>query len=278
MSVLGFALHRDPDLQARIVTSIGESLPGVGAVLTDNLAKVQEHRQSTGVIGLAGLLLAGFGGIDAIRASLRVMWHQDPRVGNIVRTKLQDLVTLAGLGATLLASFGVTAVGAGLLGGRLGGVADRVVALLFGLAADTALFVYLFRRLPRIAWPWRRVLRGALFGAVGFTVLKLLATSYVGRTTTRSTELYGALGAVIGVLVGINLIARLVMFTAAWTVTEPGSDDVLPSATGDLTQSPHDSRGGWHRLSRAIDRVGAAPARPRGAGAEPGREGQPVRR
>ena len=35
----------------------------------------------------------------------------------------------------------------------------------------------------------------------------------------------------IGMLVGINLISRFILFTAAWTVTEPGRDDVLPSAT-----------------------------------------------
>ncbi len=240
ISVLGYVLHSRPELQLEIVQGLAKGLPGVGSTLADNLVQVQQHRQATGLVGLVGLLLAGFGGIDALRESLRAMWHQDPRVGNVLKTKLHDLVTLVGLGLTLLASFAVSALGSGLLAGLLdrtgvdGSVAKvtlSAVALLLGLVADTALFVYLFRRLARVDWPFRRVLRGAVFGAVGFGVLKAVGTAYVSHTTTRSTELYGALGAVIGVLVGLNLVARWVMFTAAWTVTEPGSDDVLPSAT-----------------------------------------------
>jgi membrane protein len=137
-------------------------------------------------------------------------------------------VALSAVASSLMHAL-LSAVGAGT--GPVATVLGGVVAFTVALGADVLLFLYLFRRLPRVDWPFRRVLRGAVFGAVGFGLLKFVATYYVGRTVANNSNLYGPVGAVIGILIGINLIARFVLFTAAWTVTAPGSDDVLPSAT-----------------------------------------------
>ena len=58
---------------------------------------------------------------------------------------------------------------------------------------------------------------GALFGAAGFEVLKLLGGYYL--TLISGSVTASAFGGAVGLLVWINLVARFAFFTAAWTAT-----------------------------------------------------------
>ena len=80
-----------------------------------------------------------------------------------------------------------------------------------------------------MAAPFRRVLRGALLAAVLFEVLKRVGAIYIDRTT--ENPLYGIFAVVVGLLVWINLVSRLFLLCAAWTVTAPYDSDVEPSGT-----------------------------------------------
>jgi membrane protein len=240
MSVLGYVLANDPVRQYAIFKSISGALPGVGTQLAKTLTAVKTSRATTGIFGVVGLLFSGLGGVDALRDALRIMWHQDTNAGNFLKKKLTDAVTVGLIGLTLVASFAVSTLasgGAGALlsrahvGGPVSHVLLNVLAFGVGVLVDAALFLVLFKWLPRVDWPTRRLVRGALFGGFLFGVLKLAGGWYVGRTATRSTALYGSIGTAVAVLVGLYLVSRVILFTAAWTVTAPGWDDVLPSAT-----------------------------------------------
>jgi membrane protein len=240
MSILGFVLAHDPQRQQRIFETISGALPGVGSQLSHALTSVKSTRATTGLIGLAGLLFSGLGGVDALRDALRIMWHQSTDAGNFFKKKLTDAGTVLLIGATLVVSFGVSALatgGAGALlaragiGGAVSHAVLNVLSFGVGVVLDAALFLVLFKWLPRVDWPWQRLVRGAVFGGVAFGVLKLAGGWYVGRTATRSTALYGSIGTAVAVLVGLYLVSRVILFTAAWTVTAPGWDDVEPSGT-----------------------------------------------
>ncbi len=244
ISVLGFTLSGREELQTRIFGELVQAVPGLADTFADNLDTIRDNAGKTGVVALVGVLLAGLGGVTALRDSLRLMWHQKPSEASFVKSRLGVVGTLVGLGLTLMASVALSTVASSLLHTllRAVGLGTGPVATVVGsaatfaltLGADVLLFLYLFRWLPKVDWQFRRVLRGALFGAVGFGLLKFAATYYVARTVANSSSLYGPVGAVIGILVGINLIARFLLFAAAWTVTAPGSDDVLRSATAPL--------------------------------------------
>jgi membrane protein len=240
MSILGFVLAHDPKRQQEIFTSISGALPGAGPQLGKALSSVESTRTTTGLLGLVGLLFSGLGGVDALRDALRIMWHQSTETGNFFKKKLTDATTVALVGLTLVVSFAVSALangGAGALlsrmgiGGTLSHAVLNVLSFGVGVVVDAALFLVLFKWLPRVDWPWQRLVRGAVFGGVAFGVLKLLGGWYVGRTATRSTALYGSIGTAVAVLVGLYLVSRVILFTAAWTVTAPGWDDVEPSGT-----------------------------------------------
>lgn len=239
-SVLGYVLANDPQRQAEIFNNVTDALPGVGPQLSDAMATVKESRGAVGLVGLAGLLFSGLGGVGALRDALRLMWHQDVQAGNYVKKKALDLVTVGLLVVTLAVSFAISALsagGAGALLDRIGASATAarvvltVLSIVVGVAVDALLFLVLFKWLPHCTWPTRRLVRGALFGGMAFGVLKLAGGWYVSRTAVRSSALYGSIGTAVAVLVGLYLVSRVILFTAAWTVTAPGWDDVPPSGT-----------------------------------------------
>ena len=79
------------------------------------------------------------------------------------------------------------------------------------------IFLVLFTRLSGTCAPWRRIARGALFGAVGFEILKQVATLLIGRTT--QNPVYASFAVLVGLMVWINIVSRFALFVAAWTAT-----------------------------------------------------------
>jgi membrane protein len=59
-----------------------------------------------------------------------------------------------------------------------------------------------------------------LIGAVGFELLKWLLTGYLQGVAGKS--MYGAFAVPVAVVLWINLMARLLLYCAAWTATETG--------------------------------------------------------
>jgi membrane protein len=221
--------------------ALGDVLP---ATVVETLGTtLQEAKGPAGVIGLVGLLYSGLGWIDALREALRTMWHQNVLAGNLLVKKVADVLALVGLFATIAASLAVTGAATAATGYALDQVGQggsgaavlltRVLGLALSLVTDTALFLYLFARLSRVGTPWRRLVKGAVFGAVGFELLKVVGAVYVARTTSKGAATYGTFAVVVGLLLFLNLFTRLLLFTAAWTVTAPYDSDIPPSGTAD---------------------------------------------
>ena len=244
-SVLGFVLHGNEgalDTVGREVESFFPGLIGEGGI---DLQSIADSRQAAGLVGLAGLLFAGLGWIDALREAIRAVWHQNVKAGNFLKKKLVDIAILAGLGATLLLSLAVsTGAGAatsfalelvGIEESPVAGALVTVLGIALALLTDVLLVLYLFIRLPRVQTPWRRVLKGALFAAIGFEVLKFVGQFYIARTT--ANPVYGTVAIAVGLIVWINLVCRFLLFAAAWTVTAPFDSDVAPSGTSSPEQA-----------------------------------------
>lgn len=190
-----------------------------------DLNSLVDNAATVGVISGVVLLLSGLGWVETMRGSVRAIWRlpQDP--GQVFVRKAWDCVVLLGLGVVCLLSLGVSA-GATTLARRLAdaigltGGAGRavltVVGFLVAVGADLLLFAYLLGPFPRITDQSRRALfGGALIGAVGFEVLKVALSSYLGSVAGRS--LYGAFGVPVALLLWIDFVARLLLYCAAWT-------------------------------------------------------------
>ncbi|HEV3055924.1 MAG TPA: YihY/virulence factor BrkB family protein, partial [Solirubrobacteraceae bacterium] len=241
MSVAGFIAHYNSGAEADITRALEDFFPGLigtgrGQI---NVADIADQRAATGTVGLVGLLLGGLGWVDAMRTTLRQLWHQEPLRRNVIVAKVLDAVVLVGIGLAVAASLVVTSVAtaaAGLVidhtaltGGSVTELLLRILAIVLALAGDFLLYAFLFLRLSQPGGSRRDILGGAVFGAIGFEILKSVGAIYIAHTT--HNPLYASFAVVIGLLVWTNLVARLFLFAAAWAVTAPYDSDVSPSGT-----------------------------------------------
>jgi membrane protein len=222
-----FRLINGPSAAADVETGLAGYLPI--EVVTSISQTIGSQPGTAGVVGAAGLLLAGLGWINALREAVCAVWGHTSTTRNFVVRKVIDAVALVGLLATIVASVFVTGLAGS--GPKLllhhAGVDQTPAAVLFtkalglvlGGCADVVLFLYLFMRLAHVGAPFRQVLRGAVLGAVGFGVLKLGGGYYFTHTTSRGKATYGTLAVVVGLLLFLNLMSRLVLYAAAFAVT-----------------------------------------------------------
>ncbi|WP_344896723.1 YihY/virulence factor BrkB family protein [Nonomuraea antimicrobica] len=237
-AVLGFTVATSETTRHALQTAIEERLPGIAAQLPlENIARTKE---TAGIIGLLGLLYAGLGALDVLRGALREMSMITTPPFGFFLGKLRDLASLILLGVTaissvLVAGFATTATDKVMdvvLGGGsvLGNLGLRALGVAASVGADWVLFVILLGWVAGPIRPFRVIAKGALLGALGFGVLKQVATLLLA--TTLGNPLYGTFAVIVGLLVWINFSARLVLFVAAWTATAglgpPPSPSPLP--------------------------------------------------
>ena len=237
-SILSYALGNDAI--GTVVNQVNSYAPGLAdqleleSILSDN-----RKAGLTGLVGLLGLLYSGLGWVDALREAIRAIWHHNVKAGNFLVKKAKDVVILAGLGVTILLSVGVSAATGAFTDVALDAVnlektivataVAKVVGVTLGLLTSTALFLFLFWRLPKVQSPLRRVIKGAVLAAVLFELLKRVGAFYIERTT--ENPLYGSFAVIVGLLVWINIVSRMLLICAAWTVTAPYDSDIEPSGT-----------------------------------------------
>ncbi|HEX4816325.1 MAG TPA: YihY/virulence factor BrkB family protein [Nonomuraea sp.] len=239
-AVLGFAVATSETTRAALQAAIVERLPGLaGEIDFDGIANA---KATAGIIGLFGLLYAGLGAVDALRAALRqISMSTEPPLG-FFAGKLRDLASIVLLGvtmisSTLVAGFASRATDSAMhfLFGAEGGLGLRLAGVAVSVGADWLLFVILLGWVARPIQPFRVIARGALAGALGFGVLKQLASLLLGQTL--GNPVYDTFATVAGLLVWINISARLVLYVAAWTATAgfcpPPAPSPVPPATSE---------------------------------------------
>ncbi|MEX2557410.1 MAG: YhjD/YihY/BrkB family envelope integrity protein [Actinomycetota bacterium] len=212
-SVLGFVLAGDPDLYARAVRSVSDSLPGIGTLVAENLDSVTANRSVAGIVGLAGLLWTGVGVAEATSFTLAKVWRIEPRTST-VRVKIRAIAAVLTLGLIGLAGIAVTIAVSAVDASGFGATALRIAGVVIALGLDFALFIATYRLLGpahrSILAPWR----GAALAAAGWTGLKLIGGWYAARTVANSSAVYGTFASTIGVLVILSLAARIFLYGA----------------------------------------------------------------
>jgi membrane protein len=227
-SIFGLFLAGDALLQQQLFDAIRQAFPGaLGQQLVHEVSSAVDSAKVTGLIGLAGFVYAGLRTVDKLRIGMELIWKGEVEKSDVFRDNLQDLLALLALGGIGVVSLGLTGAvtqeSSRLM--KLLGLADEagygfltwLVGIALAIAVDVVIFLWLLRVVPSISHPLRRLLPGALFGAAGFEVLKVLGGYYltlISRSVTAS-----AFGGAVGLLVWINLVARFAFFTAAWTAT-----------------------------------------------------------
>ena len=216
ISVLGFALHNDPDLQNRVLDSALSRLPVIGQQIGDNVQSLRGNTVAI-VIGALGGLYGSLGVVQAAQNAFNKVWAV-PRNSrpNPVMARVLSLSMLVALGIGLVVSTALSALSAvaGRIGGSELGIGLRALLALAAVVLNVALLAFAFRLLTARSVGTRRVLPGAVAAAVMWQLLQILGTYYFGHTLRNSTATYGLFGVVLGLLVWLYLSAFAVVFGA----------------------------------------------------------------
>jgi membrane protein len=278
LTIFGFVLRGHPGLLHTILGHLGSYLPGLvkDSQHPAGLIPVQPPTAValtiTGVIAFVALLLAGLGWLRATREGVRAVFGVRGSGANLVANTVRDLGVLFSLGlgiAVFAVLTSVVGAAAGWIAGGIGMSGEGWVLVLAGFAvsvlADTALMIILLRVVSAMPVPWRDLSQGALLGGVGLSALKISAATLLPRLT--ANPLFASFAIVVGLLVWLNLIARLILISAAWAANDleaiygaqPEPQIQAPSpfrqslATGGASVVPEGS--GPTFGSRAVDRT-----------------------
>ncbi|GEP35719.1 hypothetical protein NSZ01_34870 [Nocardioides szechwanensis] len=219
------------DARDTTVEAIESVFPGmIGGDTGIALADIESAAGAAVGFGLLGVAYAGLGWLSSLRDALLVTFElpsfEQP---NFVMGKLRDLLTLGAVGLTLLLSVGISGVVAGgseqILEWLDLGVGLEpvlwVLGVVVGLAASTVLFLALFRLLADPHTPKRSLASGALLGAIGFEILKLLSSTLL--KATKEQPAFQAFGIALILVVWINYFSRVVLYAASWAHTSPAA-------------------------------------------------------
>ena len=231
--VVGVLATVYPDLRSEMADTLSRLLPGVigpgqGQI---QIKTFETYAGTVGLLGLLGLLYSGLGWLSGMRGALEAMFALPKREQpNFLVGKLRDLATLGLIGLVLLVSVILSAAVSGSSGQILAWVGidqhstvPHVLLWLFGhalaIAASAVLLLAMFRYLAQPHLPRRALAEGALLGAVGFELLKSVATLLISHT--RGQPAFQAFGVALILVLWINYFTRIVMYGAAWAYTHP---------------------------------------------------------
>jgi len=222
-AILGYLTFGNDALRERLFEAGVNAAPLLEELLsTENLARLEETRQTLALTGLVLALYSGSGAVVALQHALNRIWRV-PEEPNFLLKRLRSLLWLSVLGGAALASVALTA--AAELAEKIFESLDVFGGLSFlllhaaGILVSLLIFEAAFKFLPARNLGWREVLPGALLAAILFELLKSGGAAFIqagdrGREATFGT----AFAAAAGLLVGSYLLCQVTLLCAELNV------------------------------------------------------------
>jgi membrane protein len=235
-SACGFTLTvLRPDLLERVQAAIMIQLQGapddLKAQLAGLIGGLLRNWASVGLVGLFSSMYssAGWAGNlkSAVRAQTRPLFDMKERKRFILLEVLLNFAILLGLLVILAVTFALAAMATSLTGTIVHWLALdevpginvllRIVGPILSAIVGWAMFVYLYKVLPEVKFPFRIIAYGALFGSAGLFLLQYLTGFLMGKFAGNPAA--AVFGPVIVLMLFFNLFARLNLYVAAWIAT-----------------------------------------------------------
>jgi membrane protein len=215
VTILGFVLHGDPQLQARLVDSALAQFPIIGSQLRQNVHSLSGSGIGF-VVGILGTLYGCLGAAGATQNAFNRAWAVPrSRRPNPITARLRSLLLLLVLGAGVLVTTALSALttGAGAFGATAGS-GLRIGAVLLATLANIGLFMFGFRVLTAREVPTRHLRIGAVVAGIGWQIVQLLGTYLVTHALRGAREAYGVFGFVLGLIGWLYLLALVTVLSA----------------------------------------------------------------
>jgi|SRR5215211_3148437 len=213
-----------PDARETVAEALNQVFPGLGRDVFDEVInQVVANRAALGVFGLLSVAYAGSGFVGSMTACLNRMW-QLPSGRNPVGQKIINIFVVMLLGSVLLGSALLTI----WVSANAQRTLDRfdvprtssVVSMIEELAAPASMLIVLlllYRLLPARRHSWLSQVPGAIFGGVGFYLLKRGFDLWANHSAGVSA-LPRSLVSVTLLLVWLGFFGQLILYGAALNV------------------------------------------------------------
>jgi YihY family inner membrane protein len=209
VTVLGFALHGNEDLQQDLIDSALGDFPVIGSQLRNNVKALGGNGLAL-VIGLVASLWGALGVTQAAQNTMAEVWavpERDrpgflPRLGRGVL--LFTVIGLAVVATTFYASFGTVEASGPL----------AALNLLVTMSLNVALFVAAFRILTPRQISTRQLVPGSVIAGLAWTLLQLLGTYLISRQLRDTSEVYGFFAIVLGLLWWLYLASLITVYAS----------------------------------------------------------------
>ena len=206
LALLGFFSLGNPDVSSRMLDALAIPTHSEAATtIREAIDTAEQSRWAASIVGVIGLLWSGLGLVAALQYAYDSVWRV---AGRGWRDKGMGLLWLAGSAVLFVGSFALTATVQFLPGW----VAPLEILLALGLGVG--LFLWADMLLPNRDVGWRPLLPGAVVGAVGFEVMKILGGVYLPRAVASSSALYGSIGVVFAILAWLFFFGRLIVYSS----------------------------------------------------------------
>lgn len=228
-TILGFVLENYPKVRESILDSAFSRIP----ILGPELAKHPERLQGNVYVLVVGLLVtlwAGMKAFNMLQFALddiaEVSLDERP---NIVRSRLRSLLGIAIVGGGQVAAAALT----GFVGVTGVAILSRIGLILAAVLVNTAVLAASYRWLTMRPQSWRELAPGAILAGLGFAVLQVVGTAFVGRAISRASPVYGTFATVIGLIAWLSLHAMVALLGAELNRALPMRrlEEVQPSTT-----------------------------------------------
>ena len=210
-----------PDARATVAEALNQVFPGVGTeVFEEVIDQVVTNRAALGLFGLLSVAYAGSGFVGSMTACLNRMWRL-PSGRNPVGQKVVNILIVVLLGSILL--------GSALLTIWVSATAQRalelqptspIISMIEELAAPASMMVVLlllYRLLPARPHSWPSQVPGAVFGGIGFWLLKRGFDFWASHSAGIGV-LPRSLVSVTLLLVWLGFFGQLILYGAALNV------------------------------------------------------------
>jgi membrane protein len=230
----------EPNAERAVADALNQVFPGIGSdVFGEVIDQVIRNSRVLGVFGLLSVAYGSSGFVGAMTACMNRMWGVESG-RNPVGQKLLNILIVVMLGSVLLGSALLTVWVTATAQATLDVAATNPVILLIEeVAAPSSMalvLLLLYRLLPARRHSWLSQLPGALFGAVGFYLLKRAFDFWAGHSAGIAA-LPRSLVSVVLLLLWLGFFGQLILYGAALNV-------VLDRRRHGLPLLPEEPRGG----------------------------------
>lgn len=197
-----------------------------GASTLSSMMSAQKHSSSliATIVGIVALLFGAGGVFGQLQDSLNTIWEVKPKpnagLWALIRTRFLSLTMVLGTGFLLLVSMVLTTFLTAVTG-SLGNILPlsetlaHILNFVVSFGVITLLFAMIFKYLPDVKVPLRKVWVGAIVTGLLFTLGKYLLALYLGRASTTSS--FGAAGSVIIIMMWVYYASVILLTGAEFT-------------------------------------------------------------